>query len=186
MPFYTQNQIDILAFLLAHEGEERSLSEIGEAIGKLPGVFKRGIDALERDGVLASRKRGSLRLFSINAGYLFLEEIKSVVKKTAGVEGSLRKFVEAEDSIVAALIYGSYAKNKMRADSDIDFLLVMKDDNIDDKLIRGISAIERKIGREINYKFYGQKEFVKKKKSNDAFLNEVLNDRYILLKGNIA
>ena len=57
--------------------------------------------------------------------------------------------------------------------------------DIDDKVIKGISVIERKIGREINYKFYEQKEFLKKKKSKDAFLDEVLNDRYIPLKGTI-
>jgi predicted nucleotidyltransferase len=185
MSLFTQNQIETLAFLCTHEGEERSLSEIGEALGKHPGVFRRGIVALEDEGIIVSRKKGNQRLYNINAGYLFLNEIKSIIKKTAGVEGSLQKFTEAEDRIALALIYGSYAKNKMRADSDIDLLLVTTDADIDDEVIKGLSIIERKVGREINYKIYEQKEFQRKIKSEDAFLDEVLNDRYILLKGTL-
>jgi hypothetical protein len=42
----------------------------------------------------------------------------------------------------------SYAKDKMRADNDIHVLLVTKHADIADRVIRGLSEIERKIDPE--------------------------------------
>ncbi len=84
-----------------------------------------------------------------------------------------------------AFIYGTYAKDKMRIDSDIDILIRTKSFDIEDYFLEGITIIEQKVQREINYKIYLKEEFNKKKKMKDAFLEEVLSDKYILLKGKI-
>jgi predicted nucleotidyltransferase len=183
MSLFTKTQAEILALLFAHQGEEYYLSQIGEVLGKQPGVFQRGINALERDGIIKSRKKGNQRLFSINKGYVLLNEVQGIVNKTSGVEGALREFVHGIDKIEIALIFGSFAKNALRADSDIDLLIVIDSPEIEDKLIGRLAGIEHKLQREINYKIYTYKEFQRKRIKKDPFLEEILNDRYILLKG---
>lgn len=185
MSLFSKNQLDILSLLFAHPGEEYYLSEIGEILEKRPGVFQRGINALQKEGIIKSRKRGNQRLFLINTEYALFSEVQSIVNKTCGAEGALRNFVNGTTEITTALIFGSYAKNALNIRSDIDLLLVTKRVKIDDKIISKLSEIERKIQREINYKIYVNKEFQRKMAAGDPFLKEILNDKYILLKGKI-
>jgi predicted nucleotidyltransferase len=185
LALFSQNQMEILALLYAHPGEEFYLSQIGQSINKKPGVFQRGINALVKNGILKSRPRGNQRLFTVNNEYPFLNEIRSIVTKSTGIEGLLRDFVNNQKPIKTAVIFGSFAKNHLGPHSDIDLLLVTKDKKIEDSLILGLHVIENKIQREINYKIYLSREFNDKIAAHDEFLQEILNDKYILLKGTV-
>ena len=107
------------------------------------------------------------------------------MQKTYGAEGLLRRLVKEIKGISIALIYGSYARDKMHLDSDIDILVVADNLKSEDELLSKIDGIEQILQREINYKFYSEKEFFKKMKAKEPFLEEVLSDKYILLKGKV-
>ena len=181
---YTENQIKILSTLLNQPTKEYYLSELSLIVGRKPGVLQKGINALERDGLISSHRDGNRRLFRINQDYPLLKEIKSIVQKTAGVEGSLKQLVESISGIDIALIFGSYAKDMMRVNSDIDVLLV-GDANAEGDFLNGTDKIEKIIQREINYRFYSKEEFEEKRSCHDPFLIEILSDSYILIKGEI-
>lgn len=182
---FSDNQIQILAILTNHPDREYYLSELGAVLNKHPGIFQRGINSLEKRGLVVSRKRGNQRLFKINQAHPLFPEIKSIAQKTKGIEGLLEAAVKNIKGINTALIYGSYVKSLMRPDSDVDILVVVTDHKAEDTLLERIGSIERKLQREVNYKIYAKKEFEKKIKERDPFLEEVLSDKYILLKGRI-
>ncbi len=175
----------ILAILSENPQKEYYLHELGRLMGKKPGVFQIGINSLEKQGWVTSRKQGILRLFRINEQHPLYKEIKSFVNKTVGVEAQLKKIVNSIQGITEALIYGSYAKDSMRPDSDIDILVVVNNSKAEDKLVSELSHLEKTIGRDVNYKLYNQKDFKERGKGKDPFLAEVLSDKYILLKGTI-
>jgi predicted nucleotidyltransferase len=181
---FTNPQLEILALLLSHPDKNYYLSEIGKLIGKKPGVFQNSIKSLEKQNLLISFKKNNQRIFKINTDYPFYNEIKKIVQKTGGAEGLLKKIFTEIKGIKLAFIYGSYAKNKMRESSDIDVIIV-GDPKTEDIFLEKIDIIEKKLQREINYKFYSQEEFKEKIKSKDPFLEEVLSDKYILLYGEI-
>lgn len=181
---YTDNQTQILATLISQPDKEYYLSELGKILQKHPGIFQRGINSLERQGIIISHKRGNQRLFSINKKHPLFNEIKAIIQKTQGAEGLLRKITKEIKEISIALIYGTYAKDKMRSDSDIDILIV-GNARAEGILLKKIGKIEKKLQREINYKIYSKIEFTKKREMKDPFLEEILFDRYILLKGTI-
>jgi len=183
MEFGTKNQIQILALLFSQPAKEFYMSEIGESIGKRPGVFQKGINSLERKGIITSRKYGNQRLFKLNEKHPLLNEIKSIVAMSAGAEAELRIIFEQISDISSALIYGSYATGAMRPDSDIDVLIVGTHNGIEKDLMKKISGIEKRIRREINYTFYLPAEFKKKFKENDPFLENVRRNKNIVLKG---
>ena len=185
MLMFTDNQLQILAVLVSQPEKDYYMSELGEVLGKHPGVFQRGLNSLEQQGYVASRRRGNQRLFRINTNHPLFAEIKKIVEKTSGVEGLLRTLVNNISEITVAIIYGSYAKNRMRTDSDIDLLIVSDVGDSEQILLKRLPALERKLQREINYKFYLTKEFKKSIGSHNPFLEEVLKDKYILLKGTI-
>jgi predicted nucleotidyltransferase len=159
MALFTTHQLNILALLTGHPEREYNFTEIGEALGISPGVFQRGINSLEKQGILTSHKRGNQRLFKVNLQYPLLNEIKAIIQKTGGIKPVLREIVQALPEIETAIIYGSYAKNTVRADSDIDVLLVVTNPGVEDKVIEQFSTIEIKVQREINYKLYSKEEF---------------------------
>jgi predicted nucleotidyltransferase len=179
----TANQIQILAILIEHPDRDFYLGELGVLMGKLPGVFQKGINALEREGWVSSRQRGKQRFFQINAQHPLFVEMKALVRKSAGAEPLLAAAVNSIPSIRTALIYGSYAKDKMRAASDIDLLVVTDDLRAEDVLVSELSRIERSLQRDVNYKIYDEKDFKQRRKHHDPFLAEVLSDKYIILKG---
>ena len=88
---FTPYQSQILAILSDNPETEYYLSELGCMIGKHPGVFQRGINSLEKQGWILSRKRGGQRLFKINSKHSLFKEIKAVVRKTVGIEAQLKK-----------------------------------------------------------------------------------------------
>jgi len=182
---FTDNQIRILAILTNHPSAEYYLSELGAILKKHPGIFQRGINSLEKQGFILSRKRGNQRLFKINVEHPIFPEIKGIAQKTKGAEGLLAEAVKNIKGVSVALIYGSYVKGKMRPDSDIDILVIVDDPKAEDALLGKIGIIENKLQREVNYKIYIKREFEKKRKNKDPFLEEILSDKYILLKGKI-
>ena len=182
---FGSKQILILAILSENPQKEYYLHELGRLVGKKPGVFQIGINSLEKHGWVTSRKQGTLRLFKINEQHPLYKEIKSFVRKTVGVEAQLKEILVGIEGIEKALIYGSYAKDSMRPDSDVDVLVVVNKTQAEDNLVSGLSRVEKNIGREINYKLYTENDFRQKQNGKDPFLAEVLTDKYIILKGTI-
>jgi predicted nucleotidyltransferase len=181
--FGTKNQSQILALLFCHPDEEMYMSEIGEAIGKRPGVFQKGINALESKGIITSQKRGNQRLFRINKQYPLLNELKSIVALNAGAEAELRVVFDSMPKVLSAVIYGSYASGSMRPDSDIDVLIVGAGNDIENELMKKFSIAEKRLRREINYTFYLPSEFKMKLKEKDPFIDNIRRNKYVVLKG---
>ena len=101
---------------------------------------------LENQGIISGSKQGNQKLFRINKTCLFYNGIKELTLKTYGAKMLLKKAVENISEISLSLIYGSYAKNTMRADSDID-LLAVGACAAEEALLDEICRIEKKIQR---------------------------------------
>jgi len=185
MNIMSPNQYSILAILGENPRREYHLHELGRIIGKKPGVFQRGINSLEKEGLIISRKQGNLRLFRINENHPLRNEMMALVRKICGIEALLRNAVMNIPGIRIALIYGSYARNKMRADSDVDLLMVTDDPKAEDILVEALDGIEKALQREVNYRIYDIEDFGRKRRSGDPFLQEVLFGEQIFLKGSL-
>ena len=158
------------------------MQEIGRILGKKPGVFQRTLNNLVKEGLLKSKYEANVRYFQTNTENPLYPELKKIVSKTVGVEASLRDLVNSIKDIWIAILYGSFAKGSERHDSDIDLLIVGKPE-VEDNLLKKVSQLEKKIQREINYKFYSEKEYRRKLQEREPFLQEVLKGKHILLKG---
>ncbi|HBB02588.1 TPA: hypothetical protein DCZ16_02245 [Candidatus Peregrinibacteria bacterium] len=73
-------------------------------------------------------------------------------------------------------IYGSYAKNEMSANSDIDVLVIGRPDVL--KLSREVSEFENLFNRELNYTIIDESELAKKRQ-NDPFLKNIFKGKII-------
>ena len=180
--FLSENQLLLLRLFLTNPEKSLYMQEVGKILGKKPGVFQRTLNALTEEGWLKSEYRAHARFFQANTHHPLYPELKSIVAKTVGAEGTLRELVERLPEIKMALLYGSFAKGRERQDSDVDLLIVGKS-AAEEKLLKKLTSLEKKLQREINYKFYTEEEFRQKRAKGDPFLDEVFADKKIVLKG---
>lgn len=77
---FTHNQLAILQILTAEPDRAFTLSEIGRILGKAPGVFQRGLNALESHAFISSRREANLRLLTVNAEHPLYEAIAMIAR----------------------------------------------------------------------------------------------------------
>ena len=107
-----------------------------------------------------------------------------MIAKTAGIEGTFRELFRQLKQVKMALLYGSFAKGKERKDSDVD-LLIVGSPRVEDRLMKEIPRLEKQLQREINYKLYSEAEYRRRRSQGDPFLEEVLSDKKVVLKGDL-
>ncbi len=172
----------LLTYSFTHPDESYYVRELSQLIDVDPGNLSRELKRLEDEGLYISRAKGRIKFFSLNKKYPLFEELKRIIFKTEGVQGSLRDLVQKYEGLTLAFLYGSFAKKEDKKTSDID--LVVVGEFPPNSFTRDIRQLESKLNREINFTPYAEKEFTKDRKKEGGFLNLVLKDNLIVLKGN--
>jgi predicted nucleotidyltransferase len=134
---------------------------------------------LEKEGLLKNRYNGNMNQYSLNGEYPLYDEYRKIVLKTVGFEQRLRKIIEGIKGVKEALIYGSYARDKMDSHSDIDLLVVGSHSII--ALQRELNKLQKEIKREINAVNIEEKDFRQKLKNKDQFITGILKGKKIRL-----
>lgn len=171
----------LLAYTFTHCDESFYVRQIAILIDEDPGNLSRELRKLEQEGVYVSSTKGNVKFYSVNKSYLLFKELKKIVFKTEGVEGSLKKAILKYKGVSSAFIYGSYAKNKEKSSSDVDVVVV--GDFNRNKFTNDVRGLEFKLNREINFTIYGEDDFEKEKGEKGSFLNLVSEGKVIFLKG---
>ncbi|MCX6817039.1 MAG: nucleotidyltransferase domain-containing protein [Candidatus Beckwithbacteria bacterium] len=120
--------------------------------------------------------KGNLKIYSLNHFHPYLIDLQNLAIKQFGPTKLIQEVVNKTPNIVYSCIYGSAAKNKLTAASDID-LIIVGSPNID-RLNKSFNHLEKVLGREINYTFYSPEEFLSEKKKA-GFLKRVLTQPII-------
>jgi predicted nucleotidyltransferase len=171
----------LLTYSFTHPDENYYVRELSGLIEQDPGNLSRELRVLEEEGLYTSVTRGRVKLYSLNKKYPLFRELKKIIFKTEGVEGSLKAIVGRFKGISLAFVYGSYAREREKKTSDIDLIAVGKFPR--NKFTRDIRNLEFKLGREINFTIYTREEFEKERKKEGDFLNLILKGRVVILKG---
>ena len=150
----------LLNYAFTHTEASYYVRELANLISEDPGNLSRELAALEREGLFTSSRKGNLKFYALNTSYPLFKELKDIIFKTGGVEGSLRELVKEFDGIKRAFIYGSYAANREKESSDIDLFIVGS--IIENEWIIELNKVGQKLNREINYVYYGEDEFKRK------------------------
>jgi len=150
-------------------------------LGYSAGSIRRELLKFQEDNLFETQRTGNLLYYSLNIKHPLFKELKSIVSKTVGVEGLLKKRLSSIQKIDFAFIYGSFASGKEKFASDID-LMVIGSLN-EDSLYEQISELEKKLEREINPSIYSTKEYRIKKKDKNGFIMDLLKNPKIMLIG---
>jgi predicted nucleotidyltransferase len=179
--FGSRVRAKLLGWFFTHEEEMFFVRQIASILSEDPTNLSREMAKFEELGILKSKREGNLKQFFVNRNCSFFEDMRGLVLKTVGVAGRLREALDRLPGIELAFIYGSYAREKETATSDVDLMIVGRVDV--DKLDTILRKLEKELGREINYVLYSKNEFKAKRKKKDGFVIDVLADEKITLIG---
>ena len=156
------------------------MREILRRSGMPMGSVQNELRRLLRLGLLTSRKDGNRVCYEANKSHPLHGEIRGLVLKTSGLADVLRDAL-ADDRIELAFVFGSVARGEEKAESDID-LMVIGDVGLR-KITGLLSGVAERLGREINPHAFSRQEFLKRRKSREHFLANVMKAPKLFIIG---
>lgn len=181
---FTKTQQRVLGLLFGNAERSYYTNEIVRFAEAGIGAVQRELQRLEAAGLVTSEKIGNQKHYQANREAPIFEELRGIVVKTFGVRDRLREALEPiRENIDQAFIYGSVARGKDTARSDIDLMVIA--DNIDyAELISVLSKAEAGLGRPVNPTLYTRAELDRKLAMDSGFLLRVMNEPRVFVIGN--
>jgi predicted nucleotidyltransferase len=151
------------------------------AIGS--GAVQRELARLEQSALVVVRSVGNQKHYQANADAPLFSELCGIVQKTIGLADPLREALRPfESHIDAAFVYGSVAKNRDTAHSDVDVMLISDHLNYAD-VFAALEDVRGRLSRPINPTILSRKELAKRVRADSAFLSRTLSQAKIWLFG---
>jgi len=180
---FSKSKQKILGLVFLHPDRQFYLHELKRLTGISQGTLHRELKPLVNDGILKSEKRGNQVFYYVNRDNPIYAELQRIVVKTFGVADILKEALKPlKKKIRIAFIYGSIASGTDTAQSDIDLMVVGKLTFAD--VSKALDKAEQSLDREISPTIYPIKEFQDKAKSDNHFINMVLNSELNFIVGN--
>lgn len=170
----------VLGLLLLHPDTQLHGREIARRTGLPAGTITRELGKLTSVGLLQREKRGNQQLYRADKSCPVFAELASILRKTSGLADVLgTALAPVADKIDVAFIYGSVARGKETAGSDIDLMLVGQLGF--DEAVQLLWPLQAELSREINPQVLGRQEFAAR--AQEAFMRDVLSKPKIFVMG---
>ncbi len=173
---------EILAAAFTRPEKWWYLSELAQYLRTSPSSLQRELSSLAASGVLQQRREGTRAFFKAETHSPVFRELRSLFEKTAGLIPTLKRALEPlESRIASAFVYGSVARRKETAVSDVDLMVIGSVGLA--ALAPALRKAEARLEREISVTNYSVKEFRYKVAQKDHFLSTVLRGPKEFVKG---
>lgn len=182
---FTSTQQRVLGFLFGQPDRSFFVTELVALAESGRGAVQRELERLAESGLVVVSKVGNQKHYQANKGSPLFEELRSIISKTVGLQEPLRAALDPlADRISLAIIYGSIAKGREKAASDVD-LLIVADALTLEEVYAVLAPVEKVLDRRINPTLYTSKEFRQRRKAKNPFLTRVLDGQLITLLGSL-
>ncbi|MHB8255380.1 MAG: nucleotidyltransferase domain-containing protein, partial [Acidiferrobacter sp.] len=154
---------------------ERSFfaTELIKLVAGGSGAVQRELARLAQSGLVTVTRMGTQRHYQANPRSPIFAELCAITQKTVGLALPLREaLAPLAQRITAAFVFGSVAKRRDTAASDIDVLVLS--DTVDyADIFAALQSVEVKLGRTINPTVYKPADWRRKRASGNAFVVKV-------------
>lgn len=172
----------VLAATITRPDKWWYLSELAQFLGTTPSSLQRELKALVSAGILRQRLDGSRTYFKAETESPYFRDLRGLLEKTVGLLPALREALEPfRERINCAFVYGSVARGREHALSDVDLLVIGRAGL--SQLAPALRKAEMRLGRDVNVVNYSPSEFRDKAAAKDHFLSEVLHGPKEFVKG---
>jgi predicted nucleotidyltransferase len=167
---------------------ERSFyaSELIRLVGGGSGAVQRERARLASSGPVTISRQGTQKHYQANPVSPIYAELCGIVRKTVGLAGPLLEaLAPLAGQIKVAFVFGSVAKRRDRAASDIDVLVLTETLDYAD-VFAALQSAEEKLGRTVNPTVYTPADWRKKRRDGVAFATRVAAQPKLFLIGTEA
>ena len=172
----------ILVLLYGHAEEQFYLRDLVRRTETALGAAQRELKSLTDVGLISRVRRGNQVYYQANSANPIFPELKIILTKTAGLRDVVQQALQPViDRVRVAFIYGSVAQGTETATSDIDVMII--GDVGFSEVTSHLSAVESKLGREVNPTVYPPSEYAAKLKKRNHFLRSVLKQKKVFVVG---
>ena len=172
----------LLALLYGHADQSFYLRQLVRAVGTGHGALQRELRHLTDMGLVVRRVQGNQVLYQANSQSPIFLEIKSLIAKSVGTHDAIRSaLVSLGSEIQIAFVYGSVARQKEQANSDVD-LMVLGNAPFSE-VVSALGPAQRMLAREINPTVFPVSEFRSKLAAGSHFLRSVMKEKKFFVLG---
>ena len=171
---FTDTQQRVLGVLFSQPTRSFYSSELINLVRGGSGAVLRELARLAQSELVTVRRIGNQKHYQANPQSPIFTELCSLTQKTMGLAEPLRSALERHaPSIRAAFVYGSVAKRRDAAGSDID-LMIVSDDLGYPELFASLEDLSQALGRKVNPTIYTGAELKARVARGDVFVGRVL------------
>jgi predicted nucleotidyltransferase len=180
---FSTTQQRVIGLLFGQPERSFYANEVIRLAGAGSGAVQRELARLAQSGLVTARRLGNQKHYQANPDSPIFAELCNIAVKTVGLAEPLREALAPLASrIRAAFVYGSVAKRKDTAASDIDLMVVSARVTYAD-VFSAIEAVSAKLGRTINPTVYTPQEMARRIERGNAFVTRVLAQPKLWLIG---
>lgn len=180
---FTKTQQRVLGLLFGQPDRSFYANEIIGMAASGSGSVQRELARLEAAAIVTVRRLGNQKHYQANPENPIFSELRGIVMKTFGVADVLRAALQPlSPAIEVAFVYGSVAKGKEHAGSDID-LMVIGALVSNAALLDALAPASSQLGRVVNPTLYTPDEFAQRVSDGKSFIMRVLEQPKIFVKG---
>ena len=173
----------VLAYLFGQPERSFFATELIKLAGGGSGAVQRELARLEESGLVVVTRLGTQKHYQANPKSPIFSELCGIAQKTVGLAEPLREALKPlAKRISAAFVYGSVAKKKDTAASDIDLMVISGKVTYAD-LFTVLEEVLTRLGRQVNATVYSSQELAKRVKQDNAFVTRVLAQPKIWIVG---
>jgi predicted nucleotidyltransferase len=164
----------VLGLLFGQPERSFYTGELIQLVGAGSGAVQREIARLDKSGLITMRRSGVQKHYQANSKSPLFHELRSIARKTVALAEPLRAALSPlGKEITAAFVYGSVAKRRDAAASDID-LMVLSDSLTYGDVFRVLEPVSARLARRVNPTVYSGAEWTKRVRSGNAFVGRVI------------
>jgi predicted nucleotidyltransferase len=172
----------LLATLYGHPESSFYLRQLSRMTGAGQGALQRELKHLTELDLIVRTTQGNQVLYRANSQSPIFPEVRSLVAKTVGVHDTIRRaLTKLAPKIEAAFVYGSVARQRERADSDVD-LMVLGRASLEE-IVSALGPAEKALAREINPKVSSADDFRNSLAVGNHFANRIFTGPKLLVIG---
>ena len=161
--------LHVLEFFFENTHGEVYLRELARRVKLSPFAVKKYMEFFLKKGLIVEERIANLRYFKANRSSLVFKHLKVSWNINKIVESGLIDYlVSVSQNVSSVVLFGSVAVGNDDKNSDIDLVVIGKNENLN------ISKFRSKLKKEVNLHVFGWSEWKKQVKTNKAFYSDVI------------
>jgi len=170
---FTSVQRRVLGILFAQPDRSFQGAEVIRLARSGTGAAHRELTRLAGSGLLSTTKIGSQKFYKANRKSPVFRELHGLIVKTVGLRQPIADaLAPLTDQIRAAFVFGSFAKGKEHAESDIDLMVIARGVEYPD-LFQALERAEAVLHSKINPHLITPSDWKRKLAAGNAFVRKV-------------